>query len=278
MSVTAFPPTAPLIVLGAPLSGTDRVAALLRQAGFFLGNDRNRFEESHFFLDQSRWVLRCAHAEWDVPEPLSWVFEDEETTQALTEALRARVEAKGIRGFLGWKTHLRVRSLTGFTDPWGWADTLACFTLPLWLRVFPSARVVHVVRNGVDVALDLAGREAERRAQLRSRARSSRCLDPLRAFEVWSAYVAAANAATGQIARERCLHLHCEDLAHRPEELLLELTEFARIELEPEQREEALAGLDPLPVDAFLESPEGRALHRRCKEHSLMKAYSKAAS
>jgi hypothetical protein len=278
MSVTVFPPAAPLIVLGAPLSGTDRVAELMQGAGLFLGNDRNRYGESHFFLDQSRWLFRCAHAEWDVTEPLEWTFADDDVWEALADALRERVETKGIKGFLGWKTHLRTRSLLTYNEPWGWADTLTSFTLPLWMRVFPKARVVHVLRNGVDVALDLAQREQERRVQLKSRARSSRCLDPVRAFDVWSSYVTAANVSVERLSAERVLHLRCEDLAERPAEVLDELLGFAEVELEDERRAEVLEALDPLPVDGFQETAEGRALYRRLSGHALMKDLGKAAS
>lgn len=271
MSVPAIPPAEPVVVLGAPLSGTDRVAELLHGAGVFLGNDRNRFGESHFFLDQSRWVLRCAHAEWDVTEPIAWLYEDEGACEALTAALRERVEGKGIKGFLGWKTHLRTRALPTYVEPWGWADTLSSFTLPLWLRVLPKLRVVHVVRNGVDAALDLAAREGERRGRVRSRARSSRCLDPERAFEVWGAYVAAATASTERLASERVLRVACEDLAERPAELLEELVAFAGVAPEEETREELLSALDPLPTAAFRATREGRALYRRLSGDEWMK-------
>ncbi len=273
MSVTSLSPATPLIILGAPLSGTDRVAELMQGAGLFLGNDRNRYSESHFFLDQSRWLFRCAHAEWDVTEPMAWAFEDEAAQEAMAEALRERVETKGIKGFLGWKTHLRTRSLLTYAEPWGWADTLTSFTLPLWLRVFPKARVVHVVRNGVDVALDLTQREEERRAQLKSRARSSRCLDPSRAFDVWSAYVSAAQSSIEHLPPERVLHLRCEELSRQPEAALDSLLGLAEVELDAERKAQILEELDPLPVEAFQESPGGRALYRQLSGDALMKAF-----
>ena len=271
MSVPTIPPAAPVIVLGAPLSGTDLVAGLLHGAGLFLGNDRNRFGESHFFLDQGRWLFRCAHAEWDVIEPLGWTLADEPACAALAAELHERVEGKGIKGFLGWKTHLRTRSLLGYQEPWGWADTLTSFMLPLWLRVFPTARVIHVVRNGVDVALDLVGREEDRRGQVRSRARSSRCLDPERAFEVWGAYVSAACGAIDRLPAERFLQVRCEDLVRRPAALFEDLATFVGLEPEAEQIEPLLAKLEPLPVEAFRETAAGQALYQRLCGHRMMK-------
>lgn len=272
MSVPSLPSAAPLIVFGAPLSGTDRVASMLHGSGMFLGNDRNRFGESHFFLDQSRWLFRCAHAEWDVTEPLSWAFEDEAACEAMAEELRDRVERKGIKGFLGWKTHLRTKSLLSYGEVWGWADTLTSFTLPLWLRVFPTARVVHVVRNGVDVALDLSAREQERRAELKSRARSSRCLSPERAFDVWSSYVDAGMASLERLSPDRVLRLRCEDLVNRPEALHADLCAFAGVEPDEEACAQVLEDLDALPAEGFQETAEGRALYRSLANSRTMKA------
>ncbi len=30
---------------------------------------------------------------------------------------------------------------------WGWKDPRNTFTLPMWLSIFPKARVLHVLRN-----------------------------------------------------------------------------------------------------------------------------------
>ena len=60
-----------------------------------------------------------------------------------------------IAGFLGWKRYLAYRSLERFDQPWGWKDPRNVFTLPLWLRVFPEAKIIYIVRNGVDVAASL---------------------------------------------------------------------------------------------------------------------------
>jgi hypothetical protein len=42
---------------------------------------------------------------------------------------------------------------------WGWKDPRNSITLPVWLKLFPDARVIHIVRNGVDVAESLYRRQ-----------------------------------------------------------------------------------------------------------------------
>ena len=46
--------------------------------------------------------------------------------------------------------------------PWGWKDPRNTFLLPLWRDIFPEAKVIHVIRNGVDVAASLLTREEKR--------------------------------------------------------------------------------------------------------------------
>src|SRR5205814_6378464 len=95
--------------------------------------------------------------------------------------------------------------------PWGWKDPRSTFTLPMWLRIFPNAKVVSIERNGVDVAESLRAREVRilqaapdyyRRYRglffLHPRrggfANSPRCLALEDAFALWEEYTSQAEA------------------------------------------------------------------------------------
>ncbi len=41
---------------------------------------------------------------------------------------------------------------------WGWKDPRNTFTLPMWLKVFPNAKVIHVLRDKESVARSLMKR------------------------------------------------------------------------------------------------------------------------
>lgn len=74
---------------------------------------------------------------------------------ASTEYLHDILQSRHSRSFLGWGRWLRYRSAFKLDFPWGWKDPVNTFTLPFWLDLFPEARVVHIFRNGVDIAQSL---------------------------------------------------------------------------------------------------------------------------
>ena len=271
MTIKEIPPAQPLLVIGAPLAGARFAARFLRGLGALFGLDANANGESHFFGDLNRHVLRAAHAEWDTPEPLTWTLADETLVEALADELRERLSSSKTRGFLGWKSSLRTRSLLALEGEWGWFDPRTTLLLPIWLRVFPRARIVHVSRNGVDVALSLAAREAERRADLRNPARSARCLDPRRAFDVWAQYTSAGLAHGELVPAERVLHLRYEDLVLDPVPRLELLARFASLAPDAGIARELLAGDDVPRPWAFRESEAGVDLYRALAGHPLMK-------
>lgn len=271
MPIKEIPPAQPLLVIGAPLGGGQFAARYVRGLGALLGLDANPNGESHFFGDLNRHLLRAAHAEWDTPEPLAWTLADEALVEALADDLRERVSSSKTRGFLGWKSSLRTRSLLALEGEWGWFDPRTTLLLPIWLRVFPRARIVHVSRNGVDVALSLAAREAERRADLRNPARSARCLDARRAFDVWAQYTAAALAHAELAPAERVLHLRYEDLAREPVSHLGRVAGVAGLAPNDELARDVLAGDDAPRPWAFRESETGNELYRALATHPLMR-------
>ena len=133
----------PLIVIGMHRSGTSLLTALLHRAGVPMGNDRNVHDESAFFLELNKFLFRAAHADWDYPQPVLLLLEVPELRHALVEHLRSRCASRGTRAYLGWRRFLRGSRLEAQPGPWGWKDPRNTFTLPLWLEVFPNARVLE---------------------------------------------------------------------------------------------------------------------------------------
>src|SRR5439155_24706777 len=96
------------------------------------------------------------------------------------------------------------------------------FTLPAWLVLFPQAKLVYIVRNGIDVAASLRlreQRELDRRIEeFSAKARqlnkhsmlerasfkgSARCLTLAGGFSLWEEYVAEAETALAGVPNER---------------------------------------------------------------------------
>jgi hypothetical protein len=152
----------PIVVLGMHRSGTSILTRMLQVCGVHIGPRLDRNFESLFLRGLNVRLLRQAGAEWYAPEPYRRQRADPafhaECVRTLDEALRARFAPR----FLGWTRRVR---LPGAAFPWGWKDPRTCLTMDAWLEVFPEARVVHVIRHPLDVALSLQRREEQRRAQ-----------------------------------------------------------------------------------------------------------------
>jgi hypothetical protein len=48
-----------------------------------------------------------------------------------------------------------MKGIPSLNFPWGWKDPRSTFTLPLWLCLFPNAKIINIKRHGVDVAQSL---------------------------------------------------------------------------------------------------------------------------
>src|SRR5262249_51761949 len=83
--------------------------------------------------------------------------------------IRFRMRTPHAISFLCLAAYLRYRSITNMKQPWGWKDPRNTYTLPIWLDVFPHAKVVHVYRHGVDVAHSLRVRQNNSIATARAR-------------------------------------------------------------------------------------------------------------
>lgn len=261
--------TYPLIVIGMHRSGTSLVARLLSQAGVYLGADTNAHAESAFFRELNKEVFRAAHADWDWPLPMEPALEDQALRRNLVEHLTAACTSKAARAFLGrrfGRADLRAQQ-----GRWGWKDPRNTCTLPLWLEVFPDARVVNVYRDGVDVAASLVARERKRAGRLHNPIRSSRCLQPDLAFELWAEYVEASLRATQDLDPAQVRDVRYERLVSQPETLVAELLQFAGIEPSESRLAPLLEQVDPQRGFDARNDPEWVAMRHARSEHPLMK-------
>ncbi|MDF1614759.1 sulfotransferase family protein [Desulfurivibrio dismutans] len=204
--------TSPVIIIGMHRSGTSLLTRVLQQAGFFMGRGTSRNEEAAFTNAINAWLFRQASATWDCPESMDLLLADQELRPWLRDYIGGIIRGPAALRFLGLKRGLRGGGLPAQCTPWGWKDPRNTFTLPLWLELFPEARVLHIVRHGVDVAASLRRRRQEEFAARVARYRRRRrwtWLNPLApkhrgfgpqvrcrtlegGFELWQLYVERA--------------------------------------------------------------------------------------
>lgn len=285
----------PVILLGMHRSGTSLIARLLDDIGLFQGAEMQDDHESAWFLEINDLLLRRVNAYWDHPAPFKAFLQHEAGVDLAVRCLREDVCSRHVAGFLGTtRFFLKTRSLSKLNVPWGWKDPRTVFTLPLWLRLFPKARLLYIARNGVDVASSLRvreRRELERRIRefdgkrkklashlLTERATfkgSSRCLTLEGAFSLWEEYVAEAEAQLAACDNER-LVVSYERLLADPTDAqhgLPRLASFCGLEGKGELLTKAVAQIKPERSAAFLSDPELKTFYAKVKDTTWMARY-----
>jgi hypothetical protein len=152
----------PVIIVGMHRSGTTLLARLLKDAGLWIGNDLIDTWESRFFLQRHEMILNASGGSWSSPQCLETTLAEPACRSALVAELKSDARSWACAGYLGWVKFIKHGSLFDLEMPWGWKEPRTTLLLPLYLELFPDARVIHVYRNGVDVAASLARRERHR--------------------------------------------------------------------------------------------------------------------
>ena len=150
----------PLIIVGMHRSGTSILARLLSQLGVWLGADCHpRRMESLFFRHTNDALLSLAQSSWYRPQGfLKSLVDPGKRVLYRKEALEAWESRRTVRYF-GLDPWARNGSLIHEQRPWGWKDPRNSLALKVWLEIFPHAKVLHVVRNGIDAADSLLVRD-----------------------------------------------------------------------------------------------------------------------
>lgn len=267
----------PIIIIGMHRSGTSMLCNMLGELGIFFGRDQTQVNyESSFFLEINRWLFEQCGATWDRPAAVRELFTHERVYALCREYVLNVLRSRYAVNFLGTRQKDGVFSLTG---PWGWKDPRNTYTLPLWLDIFPHARVLNVVRNGIDVAQSLKVREERYQARKSPSVRQGRILNrenPFSAkfsyrkiphlmmslrslsleggFSLWEEYM---QEAAGHVARLDGLALDVgyERLLQHPGEMLTEICRFCGVEPQPEQLAATVKGVRSERANAYAADP-----------------------
>lgn len=251
----------PLIILGMHRSGTSLMVRLLTDVGVHMGSWLSRDAESVHFQGLNRIIFQQAGSDWGQVDSLiasmhldDFIHEQSEfARRALfqqkftdfvkpfhpilqAEALRkALADDKGfvlqmplIAVFFGsqvWEKGISPPSIT-----WGWKDPRTTLTFPIWLRIFPNARILHIIRNGIDVAISTHRRSEKQSQKVYKRLFPlDYCpvtLDFEYCFHLWETYVNFVIEHYDLVSPENYLEIRYEDLLSNPPAYLRRVTEF----------------------------------------------------
>jgi len=263
--MTARPP---IIVIGMHRSGTTMVTRALQQLGLFVGWRRDPNNEALLFLQLNEWLLRQAGATWDNPMPVRGLLKDVARRRQAVEALRGVLNSWPTLGYLGPIKSIQYRTPMALTGPWGWKDPRNTLTYPLWLDLYPDAKILNVTRHGVDVANSLLARESQspgignlvRMSLLGVYGRpeigpSRRCGTIDDAFTIWEEYLSITKE--NRTACAGAFHqIKYEHFLANPQPHLAKLVEFCELRISEAEIRNVCAGLKPERAFAYRDNCE----------------------
>jgi hypothetical protein len=278
-------PTAPIIILGMHRSGTTMLARQLEALSVFMGKKKETNHESTFFLNINRWLMAQSGGSWDNPQSVRYLLENKDARRQVTEYIdRYLLRTPRAISYLGWGKYLRYRTPFELGRPWGWKCPLNTFTLPIWLDLFPHAKVIHIYRHGVDVANSLKqrGRRDATPTHFSGlyyklpilhaiRPKSGeflrvRCDSLEGGLSLWEEYFAEARVHVNALGG-RAFELKYESLLAEPEEVLKAIARFCSLPVSDAaiagvaalvQRERAYAYREKPELQAFADRVAGR--------------------
>lgn len=281
----------PVILLGMHRSGTSLIARLLDELGLFQGASLQEDHESTYFLDVNELLLKRIGATWDHPSPMTSFLTDARAADLTARCLAVDLQSGHFKGYLGIKRYLKHKALAKFNEPWGWKDPRTVFTLPAWLRLFPDAKLLYIIRNGIDVAASLRVREVReldrRIEEFEGKARqlnkhsllerggfkgSARCLTLAGGFSLWEEYVAEAERQLAAVGNERTV-VNYEQFLADPATHLPPLAAFCGLTATSEKVAAAVASVNASRGAAFRQDPELAAFYETVRETRWMKHY-----
>jgi hypothetical protein len=248
------------------------MTGMLEQLGLFIGANKDNNDESNFFQRMNDWTLRQAGGSWDNPAMIDDLLSNESVRGLVLDYFRYSLDSPRQLFFLGWQNYLRGERIDKLTTPWGWKDPRNTYTLPLWLDLFPEAKVIHIYRNGIDVAeslrvrwqKDLAHVQRKYRQQkfmvallpkLRPFPLSVRCSNLGEGFNLWEQYLERARYHVESLG-ERALEVRYEDFLDEPFVHLKRLAHFAGVAADDQTLEKMVSQVRGSRAQAYKTNEE----------------------
>jgi len=157
---------APVLIIGAHRSGTTATARALELLGLQIGQRLDSHRESKALQRLHEEYLQQLGAAWHSPAAFLERVETPEGERHCVEFLRENIRQQFAHTF-GYRRNPRGLWLLArlkLGAPWGWKEPRTTLFAPLWLQLFPGARVIDVIRHPLAVAMSIRQRELEFRA------------------------------------------------------------------------------------------------------------------
>ena len=248
----------PVLIVGAHRSGTSATAQALEILGLQIGQRLDSHREPRALQTLHENYLQKIGATWSRPSPfLDWLQLPEGERDCL-EYLRKNVSGN-FRHIFGYRLNPRGLWFLGrlkLGGVWGWKEPRTTLFGPVWLQLFPEARVIELVRDPLAVALSI--REREMRFRAAGDMPKPELDDLDYGLRLALTYVSAGErlgALTPHYQRVRF-----EDIQKNPEKALSDLAKFCGLPLNSARLKKAAATIRPISERSIALGKEAEAL------------------
>ncbi len=257
-------------------SGTTLLSRILEELGIFMGARKDSNNEATFFLKFNKFIFEQAGACWD--NPYNYRYTDEDFKEFMANlACRYLSSVRRIE-FLGFKKFFKYKSVENIDFPWGWKDPRNSFTLDIWLKIFPNAKIIHIYRNPIDVAESLRKRSLNAKKNFNWNLKSEikykilkyelgygfswRVLDIKEGVNLWAEYIENI-VKLQQLLKLNIFHIKYEDLLEDHVKAIKGIIDF--VELKDENIDLKYIDINANRKFAFLENHELVEFYRELK-------------
>jgi hypothetical protein len=267
---------------------------MLEALGLFVGQKKDRNHEAIFFLQLNVWLLAQCSGGLENPSSIRYLLEDNEARALFSDFIRYIMKTPKAVSFLGLTKYIRYGTPANLDIPWGWKDPRNTYTLPIWLDIFPEARVIHIYRHGVDVVQSLMRRREkgllrlkERHAWLRPlywfylmmkfiptnrKFIDLRCTSMEEGLAMWEEYVNEARTHVRKL-EDRAIEVRYEDLLTEPHRILNDLTEFCKLQALDKDIKSVATQIKKERAYAYRGNPELEAFASKVAERLRAQGY-----
>ena len=226
---------AAVVCLGTGGSGTRAVAALMEEAGIYIGPELNRAKDAlcmkpflrawpEAYLRRSGWVESVLAG-----RPLSRRAGGRRMLAGLREALRCQ-----------------RRGVPQPSAPWGWKAPRTISMVPAVHRVLPDVRVIQLIRDGRDMAYSRNQNQLEALGDAVLGSELAQASPAVRSLALWSRLNLAAAGYGRRHMPGQLLVVRYEDLCARPADEAARIVQHMGLE----EAEDAVVARAPELVDA----------------------------
>lgn len=242
----------PIIVMGMHRSGTTLLTRLMEGCGIFWGASKDEYNEALCFQSINEMLFARSDGSWDNPLPVESYFKDRRHVQTAVAAVQRCLNNKFYQEYFYGSQLLPPDRALNASRNWGWKDPRNIFTLPVWLKIFPNARIIHIFRNGIDVAASLWLRETSRPEGPEHPHYSDLCQNQEGCYDLWKQYIKSARRSIRKLPET--LELRFEDLLKNPMSVMQKIASFTGFEMNG-CLQDAAATIKPERRFAFIKDP-----------------------